>query len=317
MPAAQVLDDARVRLRAFEFLAEQTERHGDALPRAVLERGFDLDGARVPLVGPQGIFKPAVLREMPLTITTVPPVPGRPAPYDDAMDEDGVLRYRYRGDDPQHRDNAGLRLAMVRGVPLIYLFGTVPGWYTPVWPALVIGDDPARRTFTVEADDARQIPGLLAAATGPGQAARGVSEQDARRRYVTALVQRRLHQQAFRQRVLQAYRERCAVCLLRHRELLEAAHILPDRHPRGEPVVANGLALCALHHAAFDRHFLGVRPDLVVDLRPDVLREADGPMLRYGLQGFQGTRLHVPRAEPLRPNRDYLAERYELFRGAA
>jgi putative restriction endonuclease len=317
MPATVVLDDARVRLRAFEFLAAQTRLRGEELPRRLLELGFDLDGARVPLVGPQGIFKPAVLPDVPLTITTVPPVSGRPAPYDDAMDEDGVLRYRYRGDDPRHRDNAGLRLAMTRGTPLVYLFGTVPGWYVPVWPVLVVGDDPARRTFTVAADDARQIPALLAVAAGGGSAPPELREIGARRRYVTALVQRRLHQQAFRERVLQAYRERCAICRLRHRELLEAAHILPDRDPRGEPVVANGLALCALHHAAFDRHFLGVRPDLVVDLRPDVLREADGPMLRYGLQGFQGARLHVPRAESLRPNPDFLAERYDLFRGAA
>jgi putative restriction endonuclease len=281
MPATPVFDEARMRLRAFEFLAEQTRLRGDELPRALLERGFALDGTRVPLVGPQGIFKPAVLPDLPLTITTAPPVPGRPAPYDDAMDEDGVLRYRYRGDDPRHRDNVGLRLAMTRRAPLIYLFGTVPGWYAPAWPVLVVGDDPARRTFTVEAEDAGQIPALLAAAeAGADRAPRGIGEGDARRRYVTALVQRRLHQQAFRQRVLLAYRERCAICLLRHRELLKAAHILPDRRPRGEPVVANGLALCALHHAAFDRHFLGVRPDLVVDLRPDVLREESLGTLR-------------------------------------
>lgn len=275
----------------------------------MLARGFDLDGVRVPLVGPQGIFKPAVLREMPLTITTVPPVFGRPAPYDDVLDEDGVLRYRYRGDDPQHRDNVGLRTAMQRQTPLIYLFGTVPGRYAAVWPVLVVGDDPARRTFFVEAEDAGQLPLLLAGATS-GRAAEG------RRRYVTALVQRRLHKQAFRQRVLRAYQERCAVCRLRHQELLEAAHILADRHPRDEPAVWNGLALCALHHAAFDRHFLGVRPDLVVQLRPDILREADGPMLRAGLQGFHDTRLHVPSRELLRPNREFLAERYELFRKA-
>jgi hypothetical protein len=39
-------------------------------------------------------------------------------------------------------------------------------------------------------------------------------------------------------------------------ELLDAAHILPDGHPKGEPVVPNGLALCKLHHAAFDRQRL-------------------------------------------------------------
>jgi len=54
---------------------------------------------------------------------------------------------------------------------------------------------------------------------------------------------------------------------------------LPDGHPRGEPIVPNGLALCKLHHAAFDRHILGVRPDLVVEVRLDILREVDGPMV--------------------------------------
>jgi putative restriction endonuclease len=116
--------------------------------------------------------------------------------------------------------------------------------------------------------------------------------------------------------VLRAYREQCAICRLRHEELLDAAHILPDGHPRGEPVVPNGLALCKLHHAAFDRHVLGVRPDLTVELRPDVLREPDGPMLKYGLQGFQGARLPLPRDPALRPNREFVEERYGMFRKA-
>jgi hypothetical protein len=42
-----------------------------------------------------------------------------------------------------------------------------------------------------------------------------------------------------------------------------------------------------------------------------------GPMLLHGLQGFQGGRIHVPRAERLKPNREFLAERYELFRRAS
>jgi len=117
--------------------------------------------------------------------------------------------------------------------------------------------------------------------------------------------------------VLRAYQEQCAICRLRHRELLEAAHILPDGDPRGEPIVSNGVALCELHHAAFDRYILGIRPDLVVDLRLDVLREADGPMLQHGLQGFQGVRIAVPHEARLQPNRDWLAERYESSRERA
>lgn len=299
--------DTAVRLRAFQFLEEQVQLHGSELPHGLLTRGFRFDGERVPLLGPQGIFKPAVLPEMPLSITTAPPSDRKPAPYDDRLDEEGVLTYRYRGTDPTHRDNASLRRARERGVPLVYFYGVVPGWYEAVWPVLVVGDDPTRLCFTVIAED-------RAFAAAPWGSAPADAPAQGRRRYVTTQVQRRLHQQAFRERVLRAYQERCGICQLRHRELLDAAHILPDRHTRGEPVAPNGLALCTLHHAAFDRHVLGVRPDLVVEVRPDILREADGPMLRHGLQGFQGGRLAVPRRKEEQPNRDSLAERYERFR---
>jgi hypothetical protein len=48
--------DTRVRSRAFEFLREQTELHGEVLPFATLTKGFQIEGQRVPLLGPQGIF---------------------------------------------------------------------------------------------------------------------------------------------------------------------------------------------------------------------------------------------------------------------
>ncbi len=304
--------DARVRSAAFAFLAEQIRLRGSALPRDLLVRGFDFEGQRVPLLAPQGIFKPALLPEVPLSITTAPRSDRKPAAYDDRLEEDGVLHYRYRGTDPNHRDNVGLRLAGERQTPLVYFHGLVPGRYEVIRPVFVVHDDPANLTFTVLVDEAASI--------SPGHDLREPAAAygtDARRRYITALVQRRLHQQAFRERVLRAYHERCGICALRHRELLDAAHILPDRDPRGEPRVSNGLSLCTLHHAAFDRQVLGVRPDLVVEVRRDVLEEEDGPMLRHGLQGFQGARLFVPKRPDLQPNRDFLAERYGLFKGAA
>ena len=271
----------------------------------LLTQGFVFEGQRVPLLSPQGIFKPAILPDLPLSITTAPPSERKPAAYDDRLEEDGVLAYRYRGTNPMHRDNVALRLAMLRNTPVIYFFGIVPGRYEAIWPVFVVGDDPDHLTFTILAED-----GTFAHMDGtpaePGA--------ESRRRYITTLVQRRLHQQAFRERVLLAYRQSCGICRLRHRELLDAAHILPDRHPRGEPLVSNGLALCVLHHAAFDRQVLGVRPDLVIEVRQDILGEPDGPMLVHGLQGFEGVSIVVPRREDYRPNREFLAERYELFR---
>jgi hypothetical protein len=56
--------DAAIRRAAFDWLAEQSEVHGDVLPRDVLAAGFSYEGDRVPLLGPQGIadrkFKPPI-----------------------------------------------------------------------------------------------------------------------------------------------------------------------------------------------------------------------------------------------------------------
>jgi len=77
--------------------------------------------------------------------------------------------------------------------------------------------------------------------------------------------------------------------------------------------------LCKLHHAAFDAHILGIRPDHEVEIRLDVLEESDGPMLRYGLQEFRHERLWTPQPpDPkLKPNPEFLEERYVLFRRAS
>ena len=156
--------DRQVRLRAFDFLSEQTSLHGEVVPWSVLSLGFLFDGKRVPLIGPQGIFKPAILPEMPISIATAPVREGEARPYDDGLDEQGLLSYRYRGTDPAHRDNVGLRLAMQRRVPLIYLFGVVKGEYMPVWPVFIVGDDPSGLAFKVAIDD-RQLGLLTGGAT--------------------------------------------------------------------------------------------------------------------------------------------------------
>jgi len=294
--------DARVRRAAFDWLEEQVRLHGgEVLPRALLARGFDFEGIRVPLLGPQGIFKPKAM-VIPISIATVPS-----GPYDDGFSKDGLLHYRYRGTNPEHPDNVGLRAAMARRVPLVYFHRIVEGKYFTAWPVFIVGDDPARLTFQVEIDDARfssYVPGALPALD---------STVEARRAYVTTTVRRRIHQQSFRERVLQAYQEQCALCRLRHEELLDAAHIIPDSEPDGDPVVPNGLALCKLHHAAFDSMFLAIRPDYSIEVRKTILEEDDGPMLLHGLKAMHDKRIILPRHKANWPNRAFLERRYERF----
>jgi putative restriction endonuclease len=300
--------DIGVRTAAFAFLVQLRQVYGDQLPWSVLARGFEFGGARVPLVGPQGIFKPAVLPNMPLSITTAPTVPNKPRPYEDMQLEDGFIAYRYRGVDPNHRDNVGLRLAMEEHVPLVYFSGVAVGKYFPIFPAYVVGEDLNELTFFVQADEHAELSLTTTA----------VTDMAGRRKYVTRLVQYRLHQEEFRVRVIRAYRVNCAICRLRdHPELLDAAHILPDGHPQGAPILPNGLSLCKLHHAAFDANLVGIRPDYVVEVRRDLLDEIDGPMLQHGLQGMEGRRLVVPIRVEQRPDPKFLDERYSAFREAS
>ena len=81
--------------------------------------------------------------------------------------------------------------------------------------------------------------------------------------------------------------------------------------------MSNGLAMCKIHHAAFDSNILGITPNHVVEIRSDILQERDGPMLRHGLQELHGSRLLVlPRRPADRPDPVRLEERYEEFRAA-
>ena len=107
------------------------------------------------------------------------------------------------------------------------------------------------------------------------------------RAYATRDARYRLHQQRFKVDVMRAYRHRCAICMLRERELVQAAHIVPDTETAGIAAVVNGLALCAIHHLAFDRNLVGIDPAGVVHIAKRLLREIDGPMLRAGLQEFR------------------------------
>ena len=85
--------DSRARARAFQLLKEKTELHGnEALSREVFAKGFEFEGQRVPLIAPQGVFKPVVLAEMPLTVTVAPVGEGKGRPYADGVEGRVVSR---------------------------------------------------------------------------------------------------------------------------------------------------------------------------------------------------------------------------------
>lgn len=63
------MSDSELRMVVFEWLNAQSLIHPTGFPRTLLQQGLSYQGARIPLIGPQGIFKPQSL-ELPLAITT-------------------------------------------------------------------------------------------------------------------------------------------------------------------------------------------------------------------------------------------------------
>lgn len=301
--AGSDLDD-ELRAAAFARVRELRDRYGGRIPKQELDTGIVVRGTRVPIWNYQkGIFKPAALGRDGAALSVQR---SADSPYADVHDPvSGRIVYKYRGTDPGQSDNVALRTAMREQRPLLYLVAVDPGVYDAVVPVYVTGDDPDRLQFTLMADQAWADAGHVESAATL-----------IRREYVTRTVMRRLHQQQFRRVVLRAYRDRCAICQLRHLELLDAAHILPDHEAAGEPVIENGLGLCKIHHSAYDTNLLGIDPDARIHVRRDILEETDGPMLRYGLQEIHGSRIHIPRHPGHQPNRERLAARFERFRAA-
>jgi len=293
--------DYEIRLSAIDWLNNQIGIHGDVLLRNLLQQGFLFHVERISLVSPQGIFKPRQM-ELPLSITTTPL-----GPYDDNFDKDDYLHYKYRGTNPNHRDNVGLRQAMKEKVPLIYFHGIVPGKYLAVYPVFIIKDNPKKLSFTVAADYEHVID----------EHEFSMRENvESRRSYITSQVKIRLHQRGFRERVITAYKSHCAFCNFKHSELLDAAHIIPDSEPKGTPTIDNGLALCKIHHSAFDYYIIGVTPDYQIKVRDELLQEIDGPMLRYGFQELHDQKLILPSSKKYWPDQDRLDWRYNKFREA-
>lgn len=279
----------------FAHLDRLRAAHTNGIPSDAIN-SFSFEGEPMRLVVQPGIWKPARLSAA-LTIRT-----GYAAPYDDGVGPDGTLRYKWRGTDPSHSDNRALREAMARQVPLAYFAPVAKGVYEAIYPVYLVEEDRDRHEFAVDIGERLGQPD---------------SASDAlERRYTRRLALQRLHQVVFRPRVLRAYESRCALCRLGHLPLLDAAHILPDHHERGEPVVPNGLAMCKIHHAAYDANIIGIRPDRVVEVRDDILTEIDGPMLRHGLQEMHGQRIQLPRSRRDHPDPSRLEERYEEFRAA-
>jgi len=287
-------DQARLRLDVFAWLETRMQEKGH-LTWDELRNDYSFQGYRIPLVGQRGITNPSILDETLCVQTSFR------NPY---LDEstDGPIQYKF---EAQHGNTGGsnkkLRAAMEARVPIAYLQGIAPGIYVAWGNVFITDEDLIEGHVTLNLDPAA---GLLAAESAPNEIERN---------YAIRLAKQRVHQPKFRAEVLLAYETQCSICRLKHGELLDAAHIIPDSHERGRAVVTNGLALCKIHHTAYDKKILGITPDYVVKVNSDVLLEVDGPMLKHGIQAMHDITIHTPGQVSKRPDRELLEITFNEF----
>jgi putative restriction endonuclease len=288
-------DETVLRERIMASLAARVLTNGGSVTRAELE-AFPVSSteSRRLIDTSKGIWNP---RDLQATLSVLS---SRDGPYSDRELEGGLFRYDYRSGSSAG-DNSKLRCAADLGLPIILLLKISTGVFVPIFPVYVLSDDGANRQFVLALDESLRL------------IANPLDPTAAERRYAERVVRQRLHQAEFRGRVIRAYRTTCAVCSLRHGELLDAAHIVPDGEQLGQPVVPNGLSLCKIHHAAYDRNLMGITPDLIVRINDDLLAEIDGPMLEHGLKEMHGRQISVPAMPTQRPDPTRLDLRYQLF----
>ena len=296
------MDDVKIRSAAFVELKRRVQIHGQCLPWAEIIKTFRIGDEEVFLANrARGIFKPRQMARGVLSVKSTLPRVGRDRRYYDDRRSDDTLLYAFQGTDPNLPDNRRLKEAFEDQTPFIYFHGVTSARYEALWPAYISKWLPDRLKaeiqigFTISSDPYLSI----------------VKEDE--RRYYTHLAKQRIHQSTFREMVLDAYGNRCALSGLPIRILLYAAHIYPDGHDQGLPIINNGISMSKLHHAAFDGNLIGINPDGRIAISERILSQKDGPLLEDGLKALRGKKIQLPSDPVMRPNRDALAFRFEEF----
>lgn len=133
------------------------------------------------------------------------------------------------------------------------------------------------------------------------------------RRIAVRTVLERIGQANFRSRILAVYRHRCAACELQL-DLVEAAHIVPVK-VGGDNTTPNGVALCYLHHEAYDRGLMGITPDYGVEVSESARRRLQRLARDHGWSDFRDNLrpdIILPDRAQDRPDPDRLAQGLQL-----
>lgn len=290
-----------IREDIFRWLDEQmVELESPIMSRAKLQT-YMYQGHSIKLLNTsRGIQNPKELDTTLSVMTSVRQDTG----YIDEMLSERVIKYSLDSADPDKGSNKKLLSALDSGDPIIYFkpHDNKPGIFEAHYPVYVRSFDPIEKVVYLELEEEFTVYG------DPIKLVTNKEE------YKKRIVKVRQNQQQFRAQVMYAYSAICSVCRLNQYTLIDAAHITPFKESTSVAHVSNGLALCKLHHAAYDQNLLGISQDYQIKIHDSLLLDNDpSESLRVNFIDLNGETLFVPGAAQLQPDRDRLKERFVSF----
>ena len=162
-----------------------------------------------------------------------------------------------------------------------------------------------KESLAVKSFEVQRIAKRLADSPRPEQ----YDPIDKKKRVATRTTETAIRARGFRQAVIEAYGYRCSVCGLKMMSPnalaweVEAAHIVPNRM-RGRDDAWNGLALCHIHHWAFDVGWFTLRTDYTIEVER---RVASMPSEHARIEGHEiirnlSGRIILPGRASVRPH---------------
>lgn len=206
--------------------------------------------------------------------------------YADDLSDDGLIYHYPTTSRPPARDSAEVQAtknAMNHRIPI---FIVLPGTQSKSRRSLKLGwvcdfDDENRQFLILFGDEHPPLYSKAEATSEPFRL-----EEEPKRKASTVMV--RVGQQRFRFHVMSQYGHKCAVCDIRHPQLLKAAHIR-GKAEHGTDDWRNGIPLCATHHDAFDCYLFGIEPDTrTIRCKPGV-NESDVGLREPNLKPLKNT----------------------------
>lgn len=130
-----------------------------------------------------------------------------------------------------------------------------------------------------------------------------------------AIIKKRIHQDFFRQAILNAYGNTCCITGLNNVKLLEAAHIIPwneNTSLRTNPT--NGLCLNPLFHSAYDNFLLSITPDFKICISDKFYSKVESKNFYDYLKSIMNQTILLP--DKFYPSAEFLSVHHERYLNA-